>query len=342
MAIGPIYVGVVGAGFAGRSHVELFKQAKNVQLIAICDVDRERGKAISQEFDIPNIFTNYRKILEMTKLDAVSVAVPNVFHCPVTVAALQAGKHVLCEKPLATNAQSAAQMVEAAKKSGKVLSMMLQFRHSPASQLLKRQVEKGMLGKVYYAKASMLRSNAIPRGWFHVKKLSGGGPLFDLAPHILDVTWWFMGCPKPVSAFGATYSEFGPRGQGLGTWGVGYEEGSPDVEDLATGVVRFEGGQTIQIEVSWALHQKSGTQQVSLFGTEAGASLFPELQIFKQGKDESLSLPELPAAINPVETFLSSIRTGKPPVAPGSDGLQVMRMLDAIYKSAYVGKSVSI
>jgi predicted dehydrogenase len=314
-----------------------YKNVEDANLIAVCDVGKERAQEAADKFGIPNVFTDYEEMLKMDELDAISVCLPNVMHMPATVAGLEAGKHVLCEKPLAANAKQAAKMVEAAEKSGKILAMSLNFRYQGTALTAKKLIDAGELGEVYYAKTAMLRNNAIPRGWFHVKEKSGGGPLLDLAAHVLDVTWWLMGRPEPVSASGTTFSKLGVAGKGLGSWGVGYGDGPVDIEDLAVGLIRFEGGQSLFVEVSWALHSPPA-QYCNIFGTEGGMMVFPDFAIHK----ESAEKPEMEPNKDRIREFVRNVLDGTEPLGPGRDGLVVMRMLDAIYKSAETGKEAAV
>jgi predicted dehydrogenase len=330
-------VGVAGAGFAGRAHIEGYKNVEDADLIAMCDVSEERAKETAEKYGIPNVFTDYEEMLKLDELDAISVCLPNVMHRPVTVAGLEAGKHVLCEKPLATNAKEAAMMVEAAEKSGKTLAMALNFRYMGTSLTAKKMIEAGELGDVYYAKTAMLRNNAIPRGWFHVKEKSGGGPLLDLAAHVLDVTWWLMGCPEPVSVSGSTFAKLGVAGKGMGSWGVGYGDGPVDIEDLALGLIKFKDGQTLFVEVSWALNSPPA-QYCHVFGTEGGVTVFPDFAVHKA----SGAKPEMEPGKDRIREFVSNVLNGTEPLGPGRDGLVVMRMLDAIYKSAETGKEAAV
>lgn len=330
-------VGVAGAGFAGRAHIEGYKNTKDADLIAVCDVSKERVEETAQKYGIPKAFTDYKEMLKLDELDAVSVCLPNVMHEPVAVAALAAGKHVLCEKPLAANAEQAAKMVKTAEKAGKVLAMALNFRYQGRSLTAKRLIEAGELGEVYYAKTAMLRNNAIPKGWFHVKERSGGGPLLDLASHVLDVTWWLMGCPEPVSASGSTFKKLGVAGKGMGSWGVGYGDGPVDIEDLAVGLIKFKDGQLLFVEVSWALHTPPA-EYCHIYGTEGGVTVFPEFAIHKP----SASTPKMEPDKDRIREFIRSVLDGTEPLGPGRDGLKVMQMLDAIYKSAETGKEAVI
>jgi predicted dehydrogenase len=334
-----IKAGVIGAGFIGRSHMSAYAKHPGAELVAVADLDGGRAKKSADEFGAKRIFTDYREMLELPELGAVSVCLPNCLHAPVSIEALEAGKHVLCEKPFAIDAEAAAAMVRTSEKTGRRLAVSLNLRHSGKAQMLKKAADSGALGRIYHGKGGMLRDDAIPRGWFHRKEFSGGGPLLDLGPHILDVIWWIMGKPKPVAASGATYAEFGPRGLGMGTWGVGYEEGPFDVEDFAIGMIRFEGGETLLVEASWAIKVKPVTYSY-VCGTEAGATLHPDLQVMK-ADSSPLELDPMPD-LDPTSRFVDDLLAGTPFLAPAEDGLAVMKMLDAIYESASRNQEVSI
>jgi predicted dehydrogenase len=317
--------------------MEGYKNVEDADLIAVCDVGKDRAQEAAEKYGIPNVFTDYEEVLKLDELDAISVCLPNAMHMPVTVAALEAGKHVLCEKPLAANANQAAKMVEAAEKSGKILAMSLNFRYQGKALTAKKLIEAGELGEIYYAKTAMLRNNAIPKGWFHVKERSGGGPLLDLASHMLDVTWWLMGRPEPVSVSGATFAKLGVAGKGMGTWGVGYGDGPVDIEDLAVGLIRFKDGQSLFVEVSWVLHSPPAGY-CHIFGTQGGVTVFPDLAVHKP----SAQIPEMEPNKDRIREFVRNVLDGTEPLGPGRDGLQVMRMLDAIYKSAETGKEAAV
>ena len=336
-----IRVAVIGAGFAGRGHLKAYKSTELAEVIAICDVEKERAQAAAAEFGVPKVFTDYQELLQIEELDAVSVCVPNVFHMPVTVAALQVGKHVLCEKPLATSSAEAEKMVKTAEKTGRWLAMPLQFRLTGSSRLLKEKIENGELGEVHYVKSGILRQDAIPRGWFHVKKLAGGGAVLDLGSHAVDLAWWLMGRPKPVWVWGVTLSKLGPLGKGIGKWGVGFGEGKVDVEETGNALIKFEEDRALFVEVSWALQLESPrVMYCELFGTQGWASLFPSIRIKKEGG--AVETPAIGEDQSPHVQFIQSLSQGVEPPISGRDGLEVIRMLDAIYQSARTGRAVRL
>ncbi len=241
---GKVRVGVVGVGI-GRLHLEGYQKHPDAEIVALADVNEERARQTAKEFNVPQIFADYEKMLKEADLDAISVCTPNSLHAPVAIAAFQAGCHVICEKPIATSAKEGEKMVEAARAAGKIFMMAFNNRFRGDTQVLKKFIDDGVLGDIYYAKTGWLRRRGIPGigGWFTTKAMSGGGPLIDLGVHVLDLALHLMGNPKPVSAYGSTYAEFGPKMPG----GDKY-----DVEDLASGLIKFQNGATVLVEASWA------------------------------------------------------------------------------------------
>lgn len=216
-----------------------------------------RTKKLAEDFDIPDIYTDYRELLARDDIDAVSVCVPNFLHKEITVAALQAGKHVLCEKPMAMNADEAKAMLAAANESGKILMIGFNIRFRSDVQRLKQFVDAGDLGEIYYAKTGYIRRRGTPFGWFSVKAESGGGPVIDLGVHVIDMTRFMMGNPRPVSVSASTYQKFRHYHiQDSQAWCSsdvtdGLRSGEQfDVEDLAAAFIRFDNGATMAVEVS--------------------------------------------------------------------------------------------
>ena len=204
-------VGVIGCGFiANLAHLPALKKQPDVKILAVCDIVEEKAKEAAAQYDVPHIFTDYKKMLEMDELDSVHVLTPNYMHVDPTVDALNAGKHVIVEKPIGRTPAEGKQMLAAAKASGKKLMVAQNMRFDPKHQIVKRYVDAGELGDIYYARVQALRRRGIP-GWgvFTDKEKQGGGPLIDLAVHILDLTLYLMGHPKPVAASGMTYQKIG-------------------------------------------------------------------------------------------------------------------------------------
>ena len=241
-----IRVGVVGLG-VGRAHARAYHASELADLVAICDLNETLLTKYKAMYPQASTYRDYEEMFAEGGLDAVSVALPNNLHAPVTIAALRAGLDVLCEKPMATNAAQAEDMLRAAREAGRKLMIHFNYRFSPQSQFAKRYVDEGHLGQVYYAQTRWLRVRGIPKmgGWFGVKRSSGGGPLIDLGVHRLDLAMWLMGYPRAVSVSAVTYDLLGAR--------LAREAGaSYDVEDLAAALIRLEDGATLNLEVSWA------------------------------------------------------------------------------------------
>ncbi len=349
-------VGIIGAG-VGKAHAEGYAALPRVELRAIAGLDTERVQALAAAFNVPITYADYTEMLAQPDIDAVSIAVPNALHAPVTLAALAAGKHVLVEKPLARNAAEGKEMVEAAKAAGKVLMVSFNHRQRNDVQWLRDHISTGALGDIYYAKAYWMRRQGIPGigSWFVNKEQAGGGPLIDLGVHVLDIAMFLLGEPQPLAVSGATYAAFGPRGQK--GWGMKCSTGSSvayEVEDLGTAFVRLEGGRTLLLEASWATHSSAGDDYgVVLYGTEGGA----ELTIKNYGHENTVRLftdvagiphqamPFIPRGgghVQVVERFVAAILDGAPAIPSADDGLRRAQVIDAVYRSAASGTEVAV
>ena len=332
-------VGIVGTGI-GRIHAGGYKKCEDVEIKTICDVDSERAEKFAAEFDVKNICNDYKELMADDEIDAVSICTPNALHAPIAMAAFEAGKHVICEKPISTNAADARKMVETAKKSGKIFMMGFNNRFRGDTQLLKKCIENGDLGEIYYAKTGWLRRKGIPGmgGWFTTKAMSGGGPLIDLGVHVLDLALWLMGNPKPVYVMGSSYAKFGPE--------IAKKNGGTyDVEDLATGMVKLENGATVFVEASWASHVECERIYTQLIGTKGGAEVDP-LRIYTDINGSTanvdLTYPNVSGHEMEIVHFVECVREGKTPIATGEHGLHIQLILDAIYESTVTGKGVEI
>jgi predicted dehydrogenase len=347
-------VGVVGLGWAGRTHLESYLELENVHVVAVADLDGERRTQAAKSYAIPNTYADYEELVGRDDLDIVSVATPNFLHAPVSIAALNGGKHVLCEKPLARSSIEARSMVEAASRAGRVLKVAFNHRARPDVELLKRQIDMGNLGQIYHAKAYWLRRSGIPGlgSWFTNKDMAGGGPLIDLGVHVLDMALYLMGEPEAVTVSAATFAALGPRGRGSGGPPKMQVGSSFEVEDLATALVRFRDGRALTLETSWASYRKFEDEYgVALFGTEGGA----EINVARSRVGHTLSIytdtadltPELPTGNGyghrqVVREFVDVIRNGDHSLHTGRDGLYRAQIIDACYRSAELGSEVSL
>jgi len=357
-----IRAAVIGVGI-GKYHIEGYQEHPKAEVVAVADLRKEAAEEAADTYGIPQVYTDYRKMLQEADVDCVSVCVPNKFHAPITIDCLKAGAHVLCEKPLARTAREGQKMVDAAKKAKRTLMVQFNNRFRPESQLLKQYIDDGVLGDIYFARCGWIRRNGIPGwgSWFTTKEIAGGGPLIDLAVHMLDLTLWFMGNPEPAMVMASTYSVFGPKMEGLGPWGTPNPKGTFDVEDMAVAMIKFDNGATISLEASWASRCKREWVYSTLMGTGAGASLervfevdgeddtaVDTLEIYAQRYGEPVNeqlLFPADAAMGrhtAVQHFVDCLLKGTTPLSPGEDGLRIMKILDAAYKSASSGKAVAI
>ncbi|MBD3184657.1 hypothetical protein GF312_20420 [Candidatus Poribacteria bacterium] len=340
-------IGVIGLGI-GRWHLESYMAIDEVKVVALCDVDTEKLQSAATRYGISKIFTDYNKLCEMNKLDAVSICVPNYLHVPIAVCALENGKHILCEKPLSISPEEGQKILEAVRKRPELKAMMaMKFRFNKDSMYLRNLIEKGKLGDIYYGFSTYLRQlGGIPKmgTWFTKKNMSGGGPLIDNGVHFLDLIWWLMGCPKPVEAFGVTYAKFGPYGKGARGW---KGEPSPevfDVEDLALGTIKFDNDASVMLDNAWAAMVEKEVIGMRLCGTKGGATLWPFKICLENNGNIISKTPDLEKMKggNQFEHFVNCIQEDEKPLSTIEQGVTVLKMLDAIYRSAKKGKSVSI
>ena len=351
-----IKAAVIGLG-VGMAHAKGYQAYPDAELIAICDIDPVRLKERGDLLGMPDAmrFIDYNDVLKLPELDVVSIALPNYLHAPVAIDAFHAGKHVLCEKPLACSPTEAKAMVDEAKACDRQLMVCFNYRFRDDSRWLMGMRDAGKLGDIYYARAGWLRNIGIPGagGWFTTKAKSGGGPLIDLGVHILDLTLWLMGYPRAVSVSGSTFAKFGPRG--LKSWGKG-GSGTFDVEDLAAGFVRFENGASLQIETSWGSHTKPGRDDyfVTLYGSEGGSEMYVANYTDRDTLSfytEECGQPVLikPAIVNraaghelAVGHFVNCVKNDLPVELTGEQGLALMKIIDALYQSAATGREIRL
>jgi len=340
-------VGVIGLGI-GNGHIKNFNLHPQAEVVAIADSDPVRLKTRGDEHKVPGRYTDALEMLKKEKLDIVAVATPNKFHKPLTLAALEAGCHVFCEKPMAMNTAEAREMLAASKKVGKRLMINFSYRFTEQSVALKQQVDSGILGDIYFGRTIWHRRRGMPGfgGWFGTKALAGGGPLIDLGVHRLDLALWLMGYPSPVWVMGSTYNPIATA--------IAQKEGKTfDVEDLAVGMIKFANGATLEVEASWAANIKERElMETRLLGTQGGLvqrnknegyEFEAEMYVERNGCQFDMALhPPVPAAKPSTYHFADAIANNKPYMATGEEGLIVMEMLDALYESARTGQPVRI
>ncbi len=353
----PLRVGVVGLGYAGEMHLKSFSRLPNVEPVALAGLEAGKLRELGGRYGVPNLYASWEELVARADLDVVSVGAPNHLHAPIAISALEGGKHVLCEKPLARTGAEAEQIVEAARKANRVVHIAFTQRERGDVQVLKRNILEGNLGRVYHVKATWMRRNGIPGmgSWFTDKEMAGGGPLIDLGVHMVDMALYLMGEPEVESVSCATYAELGPRGRG-GRADFGLMQGdSPyEVEDLATAFIRLSGGATLNLEAGWAAYRESSDDfGVTLYGTDGGA----DMRVKNYGTSDTVRIytdvAGVPAVVTPeiqpreghfavVRRFVETIRRGDWEGQFGEDGLGRARIIDACYASALENREVSL
>ena len=344
-------VAVIGVGSISNVHIEGYLKNPDVELVAFCDINEKQLKKRGEQYNITKLYTSLDEMLEKEQLDAVSVCTWNSQHAPCTIKAFNAGLHVLCEKPMATSSEEAEEMLAAAKRNNKLLMIGFVRRHGNDAKILKTFIDNGDFGDIYYAKATYLRRNGNPGGWFGDKSRSGGGPLIDLGVHVIDLVRYSCGNPKPVSVYGATFKKLGNRPHIIAKkryQSVTEGEVVNDVEDLATALIRFDNGMVLSVEASFSLNIKENVGKIEVFGTKSGACMNPELEIFTEQNNYLTNVSfDNPTALsfeglfdNEMNHFVDCVLNGTKCIAPAEDGVVIMNILDAIYKSAETGKEV--
>ena len=336
-------VAVIGLGM-GNAHLEAYAAVDGVRIGAVADLDEERLGRAEAVHQIGAAYTDYRRVLDTADIDAVSVCLPNHLHAPVTIEALEAGKHVLVEKPMARTASEGAQMAAAAQRHNRTLALAMNYRWvvGPDSQYLRQLTSRGDLGQVYRVRSSSLRPRTFPPGfdtWFSDHARSGGGALVDMGPHMLDLALWYAGDFEPVSVFGVT-------GTRLMT--------DTDVDDTSVALIRLRGGCAVSLESTWASYTRPETS-VTIYGTEGGAILDlarpagQRLTLFSErGGTMVESKPVAGIQLDPdaeksvQEHFVRCLEAGVEPETSAACGLAVMRIIDAAYRSSATGELVQV
>lgn len=351
-------VGIVGVG-VGLIHLKWYKALDAVvDVAAICDLDETMMAHIGAEYDIPLRHTDFNALFRSGEVDAVSICLPNSLHAPASIAALEAGLHVLCEKPIAENAAAAQKIIDAEAKSSGKFMICYNRRYRPDVKWMKQAVDNGLLGNIYQVKTGWVRETGIPAktGWFITKKIAGGGPLIDLGVHMLDLALWLLDYPQPLTVSGDIQANFGPAGLKTKRNPNGKPLPPYDVEDSASAFIRLDGGTILNLETSWASHARPG--QDDLFVTLVGTKGTIELYVRNYAAENTLTfyteVEGAPVAVRPnivgersdhfyaVAEFVRCVTEDTPPPATAADGLTVMKIIDAIYESAARGSEIKL
>ncbi len=349
-------IGIIGCGgIANGKHMPALSKLPNVKMTAFCDIIESRALKAREKYGDPDalVTTDYRRVLDDPTIDVVHVLTPNRWHSGITVDALEAGKHVMCEKPMAINSEEAEKMLKAAERTGKKLTFGYQSRQRPDARYLKQEVEAGTLGDIYFAKATALRRRAVPTwGVFLDEYAQGGGPLIDIGTHALDLTLWMMNNYKPKYCVGTTYHKLNRQTEQGNDWG-NWDPEKFTVEDSAFGFVVMENGATIILESSWALNILDAREAVTtLCGTLGGGDMRGSLRFNGvRNNQKYMFVPQLEgkgaafysASKQPSAADLEAkqwidavINDGTPCVTP-VQAFTVTRILEGIYRSAASG-----
>lgn len=351
-------VGIIGCGgIANNKHLPALTALDYIEVVAFCDIDEDKAKEAAETFGTEHakIYTDYTELLKDKSLIAVHVCTPNKSHSEISIAAMKAGKHVLCEKPMAKTYEEAKAMVDTAKETGMVLTIGYQNRYRQDSIYLNKACRRGDLGEVYYAKAHAIRRRAVPTwGVFLNEEEQGGGPLIDIGTHALDLTLWMMNNYQVKSVKGSVYRKLADQTETGNAWGD-WDPKAYTVEDSAFAFITMDDGATIVLESSWALNSlEVGEAQTTLCGTKAGADMKDGLRINSvEFNKQTITKPALDAGgvafydgadekeeVLEAKTFYDAVLHNKPLVVEPEQALVVTQILEAVYESAATGKTI--
>ena len=346
-------VGVIGIGvIATTKHIPALMKRNDVEIIALCDIEKEKAEKAVKDFGLnAQIYTDYRELCAREDIDVVHVCTPNPLHCPITLEALDHGKHVHCEKPLACTYADAEKMVEKAKQVGKKLTSGLQWRYNAAPLEMKRMIQNGELGEVYYVKSQQLRPRRLPAyGVYTNKELNGGGVLMDGGPHSIDLAMWLTDNYDVATVRGVTFDKMKdyPEGNDLGPW----DPENFDVEDTAMAMITMKNGMLIYMETAWITNmlQEAPGVVASVAGTKAGVDMVGpgfETSVRTTKMTDGKLTTEIRTIDEPVNMneydinhWIDAIQNGGDPAVLPEQAATVTKVIEAIYESARTGKTV--
>lgn len=350
-------LGIIGCGgIANGKHMPAEKRNPRAEMVAFCDIVPERAQKAKEEYGTEDsaVYTDYKELLKDETIDAVLVLTHNKEHCRITVDALNAGKHVLCEKPMATTYEEAVKMIEAAKKNNKVLTIGYQNRWRPDSMYMKQMAKDGEFGEVYYAEAIAIRRRAVPTwGVFIDEEKQGGGPLIDIGTHALDLTLHMMDNYEPAYCVGKTFHKLNKNTETGNAWGD-WDVDRFTAEDSAFGFIVMKNGAVIYLKSSWALNMADPKEAITtICGDKAGADMLDGLRIngVKNGR-QYIMKPNFSTggvaffdgaggkepADYEAANFSAAILDGQELNVKPEQAAVVTRILEGIYKSQQTGK----
>lgn len=345
-------VAFVGCGGIAQTHMAALKRIPEVEVVAGVDILSERLDNFQEKWGVEKLYKDWKTMLKEVKPDGVSVCTPNGVHAAPTIDALNAGAHVICEKPMALSPAECQKMIDAAKKNKKKLSVGFQYRYHPNTQFLKKSADAGHFGNIQFVRCQALRRRGIPNwGVFGQKKLQGGGPMIDIGVHVVEMAHYVMGSPKPVAATGNTWTFHGNKASDVVSQWPGWDYKTYTVEDLAIGHIRFENGAILHLEASFVTHIEKDVWNFELLGDKGGARWDPPA-VFRDDAGYMVnstpgfipSTGDFPTLFHvKLKNWVDAATKGSEQLAPGEAGLDVQKILDGVYRSSEAGgKEVTI
>ena len=360
-------VGIIGTGWIAESHIESYLQMPDVKIVAAADLIDGKAQKFMQRYGVEGVhfYRDHKELIDNEPdLDAVSVCTYNTQHAAPTIYALEHGVNVLLEKPFTVTLDEAVEVMRAEKKSGKLLSIGFQPRGDENMKMIKKIVESGALGDIYYIQTGGGRRRGIPNSTFIEKSTAGIGALGDIGCYSLDMVLNAIGYPKPLTVTGYTSNFFGtnPMYQYADAQHTAEENAKRfNVDDFAAAFIRLEGGIVLDFRIAWAMHVdtpgdtilfgKKGALRIpstecwngtvggemTLYTDVAGAQVETKIPIIKSGDDVFSGL-----FYKKIRSFLDAIKEGKPAPVPSSQILYNQAIIDGICKSAALGREIEI
>jgi predicted dehydrogenase len=341
----------IGCGGISQTHLGALATMPDVEIVAGVDIDADRLKNMEDKWGVTKLYKDWPTMLKEVKPDAVSVCTPNGVHAQPALDALNAGAHVIVEKPMAMNPAQCEEMIAAAKKNNRKLAVGFQYRYHPNTDFITRARDEGQFGNVMFVKCQALRRRGIPNwGVFGRKELQGGGPMIDIGVHVIEMAHYVMGSPKPIAASGNTWTYMGNKSSNVVSQWPDWDWKTYTVEDLAIGQIRFENGAILQIEAAFAGHIEKDIWNFTLIGDKGGASWDPPAIFTDRAGTMTNTVPSFLSNktdfhnlfISKLRNFVDGCMNDTPLRAPGEAGLAVQKILDGVYRSAEAGKEVKI
>jgi predicted dehydrogenase len=347
----PLRIAFIGCGGICQQHANYFTKMPGVSIVAGADIRQAALDHMGNKWGVAksHLFLDYKTMLKEVAgdIDAVSVCTPNGVHAEAAIAAAEAGKNILCEKPMAMNPTQGQAMVDAVKKNGVQFVMGFQHRYEPRSAYVRDLVKSGALGKILYVRAQALRRRGIPNwGVFGQKHLQGGGPMIDIGVHILDTAHSLIGNPNPITASGNTFTWMGDKPSTVKSQWAGWDYETYTVEDLAVGMIRFDTGTMLTLESSFVSHIEKDVFDIQIFG-EKGGVIWSTSETFTDYANHMINatpafVPQYDYWEYKMRHFVEVARDGRENECPAEHGLMVQKMLSGVYASAEAGKEVNI